>query len=192
MDLSRSLETLHRKIKLLAGRAIVNLVNDSGGLQLIQLGRYADETSDDLERFGEYGLASNPPAGAEAAVMSVGGVRSHGLIIGVEHRQFRMKGLKDGEVALYDDLGQQVYLTRDGIVIHSDLKATIEAQEVIVTANSATVDADSTTVTGDATVQGNADVEGDATVKGNVLLGEGASKFVMLADGSASTKVKAK
>lgn len=185
-EINRLLEPLYRKIKLIAGRAIVNLVDDAGGLQLIQLGRLADETSDGLERFGEYGLASNPPAGAEAAVISAGGVRSHGLIIGIEHRQYRLRGLAEGEVALYDDLGQVVRLKRDGLLVESPLKIDIQAPEVTVTANVATVDANSTVVTGDATV------EGDATVHGNCLLGEGATKYVMLADNTPSTTVMAK
>ncbi|TKV19105.1 baseplate assembly protein, partial [Citrobacter sp. TBCS-14] len=35
----------------------------------------------------------------------------------VSDRRYRMKGLKTGEVAIYDDQGQSVTLTRAGIVV---------------------------------------------------------------------------
>ena len=55
--------------------------------------------------------------GAEAIAAAVGGARGHLLALVVGDRRYRLKNLKEGEVALYDDLGHKVYLTRQGIVI---------------------------------------------------------------------------
>ena len=65
-----------------------------------------------------------------------GGLRSHGLVIAVEDRRYRLRDLKDGEVALYDDLGQVVHLTRDGIRIATSKPLTIAAESVLVEAAS--------------------------------------------------------
>jgi phage gp45-like len=40
---------------------------------------------------------------------------SHPIVLVVGDRRYRLKNLQDGEVAIYDDLGQKVHLTRDGI-----------------------------------------------------------------------------
>ncbi|WP_431477838.1 phage baseplate assembly protein domain-containing protein [Massilia eburnea] len=58
------------------------------------------------------GFTSVPKPGAEGVVVFVGGNRDHGLVIAVEDRRFRLKGLASGEVAIYDDQGQKVHLTR--------------------------------------------------------------------------------
>ncbi len=188
--LQKALEPIGRRIRLLAGRAIINMVNDTGAFQLHQVERLADEIDDGLERFSEYGLASRPPTGAEAIVISLGGVRSHGVIIGCEHRQYRLKGLASGDVALYDDQGQVIKLGRDGITITTTLPASISAASL-------TIDADTTiegtlTVTGDVALQANTHATGDLTVDGNSDLGGAGSLAVKRSDNSNATKVKAK
>lgn len=173
MDIGAALRNMSRRLQMTVGRAVITLVKDSGALQLIQAERLAGEIHDDMERFGSYGLASWPKDGAEAIVLSVAGVRSHAVVIAVEDRRYRLKLEAEGEVAIYDDLGQVVHLKRDGISIESSLKVDIVAPQVTVTA-------DATTVTG------------DAIVKGNVKLGgEAPTQFIMLADMTPSTKVKA-
>ena len=47
----------------------------------------------------------------------VNGNRSHGVAFVTGDRRYRLYKLVDGEVALHDDLGHQVHLTRDGIVV---------------------------------------------------------------------------
>ncbi|CAL4866738.1 hypothetical protein MMA231_00982 [Asticcacaulis sp. MM231] len=182
----RLLRPIKDRLNLMLGRAIVRLVKDSGALQLIQADRSADEPADDLERFGWYGFHSVPHEGAEAIVASLGGSRSHGVVIACEDRRYRLTGMAAGEVALADDLGQVVYLTRDGLRITSPLKIDIELPEVTVTTNVYTVDADQTSFFGDVSIGGNLDVDGNSD------LGNGATKFVKLADNSNATTVKAK
>lgn len=43
--------------------------------------------------------------------------RSHAVVVTVSDRRYRLKGLQTGEVAVYDDQGQSVTLTREGIVV---------------------------------------------------------------------------
>lgn len=126
---SKLIQPYARRILQMIGRGAVRQVDDTGALQTLQV-TLLDGTQDALERFQEYGLAGNPPAGAEAVRLSVHGSPDHSLVIAVEHRRFRMKGLKSGEVALYDDQGQVVHLTRDGIEVKSTKKVTIDSIEI--------------------------------------------------------------
>lgn len=108
-------------------RGVLSAVNDAPQAQELQLQLLAGETADAMERFQEYGLTSVPFAGAEAVMVCVGGLRSHGIVIAVEDRRYRLKGLTAGEVALYDDQGQVVHLARSGIQITTTKDVTITA-----------------------------------------------------------------
>ncbi len=117
---------LNRQIRLMVSRCVISLVNDALKLQQVQVellampqadGSMGRETADDVEVIRQYGYAAHPHPGAEGVFVSVGGIRSHGLIIAIEDRRYRLGGLAEGEVAIYDDLGQKVYLTRSGIVV---------------------------------------------------------------------------
>lgn len=108
---------LQRRVALMVNRAVIVMVNDSLKIQGVQVNLMDGVTRDGVERFQNYGYTSNPHPGAEAIVVSIGGNQDHGIAIAVDDRRYRFTGLREGEVALYDDLGQKVYLTRDGIVI---------------------------------------------------------------------------
>ncbi|MEJ1378180.1 MAG: phage baseplate assembly protein V [Candidatus Sedimenticola sp. (ex Thyasira tokunagai)] len=111
------LAPLRRRIRLMINRAVINLVNDSQGLQELQLTLLAGEEADGVERIQEYGFTSVPHAKAEAVALAVGGSRAHTVVIATDDRRYRIKGLASGEVALYDDQGQAIKLARDGIRI---------------------------------------------------------------------------
>lgn len=123
------------RIRMMVSRAIVRLVNDGLKLQSVQVELLDGEAQDDVERFQNYGVTSRPKDGAEAVIVCVGGLRSHAIAIVVDDRRFRLRQLEEGEVALYDDLGQVVYLKREGIMLSSPLKVTVEAPEVLVHSN---------------------------------------------------------
>lgn len=112
-------EDMRNRVRLMVGRAVLSVISDGTAIQTAQARLLADEVQDDVERVQEYGFTSVPKPGAEAVIAFVGGNRDHGLIIAVDDRRYRLKGLASGEVALYDDLGQKVHLTRSGIVIDS-------------------------------------------------------------------------
>ncbi len=105
------------KVDLMVGRGLVTAVSDAGAIQVMQLLLLDGEPADDVERIQEYGFTSVPKAGAEVACVFVGGNRDHGLVIAVDDRRYRLVGLEGGEVAIFDDQGQKVHLTRSGIVI---------------------------------------------------------------------------
>lgn len=105
------------RVRGMISRAVVGLVNDGAKLQSVQVTLLADQVPDDAEHFQHYGLTSVPHAGAEGIALAVGGSTGHTVVVNVDDRRFRLKGLKGGEVALYDDLGHKVHLTRNGMVI---------------------------------------------------------------------------
>jgi len=141
-DLRRLLDPLHRRVQAMVSRAVIALVNDATKAQSLQLTLFADETHEGVERFQDYGFTSVPKPGAEALVVFVGGTRSHGVVVACEDRRFRLKGLPEGEVALYDDLGQVVHLQRDRIAITSPMKVEVTAPSVIVASDAVALGAE--------------------------------------------------
>jgi phage baseplate assembly protein V len=101
----------------MVSRAVVGVVNDAFKLQGVQVTLQAGRAPDDAEHFQHYGFTSVPHTGAEGIGLAVGGSTGHIVVINVDDRRYRLKNLRNGEVALYDDLGHKVHLTRNGIVI---------------------------------------------------------------------------
>lgn len=116
-DFGRMIAPFARRIGNMLARGSVSAVNASSKMQTLQVRLMADESKDAIEHFEAYGLTSRPKPGAEALAAFFDGDRSHGVVICVADRRYRLTGLEAGEVALYDDLGQSVHLTRSGIVI---------------------------------------------------------------------------
>lgn len=144
---NRMLGPLAGRVQMMIGRAVIAAIADDAKAQALQLELLTDEVHDGVERFQGYGFTSHPHPGAEALVAFVGGTRSHGVVVQVEDRRYRLKNIAAGEVAIFDDLGQAVHLKRDGIAIASGLKVTVDAPEVAVTGDAVTVDADTVDVT---------------------------------------------
>lgn len=111
--IDRMLAPLRRRVRLMVARSVVSLVTDGGGIQLVQVKLLAGEVRDGVERFQNYGFTSVPHPGAEGVMVCVGGDRDHGLVIAMDDRRYRLKGLAEGEVAIYDDQGQACHLKRD-------------------------------------------------------------------------------
>ncbi len=101
----------------LAFRGVIRHVNTAPAVILVQCDGLNGEQLQAAEYFQHYGLTSNPPAGAMMVVLPIGGNTAHGIVIATEHATYRLKNLAAGEVALYDDQGQKVHITRNGIVI---------------------------------------------------------------------------
>lgn len=137
-------------------RGTVLLVNAALKMQSLQIRLMANEPISDIEHFEPYGYTSRAKKGAEAIAVFFDGDRSHGVVLCVADRRYRIKGLEEGEVALYDDQGQSVILKRDGIVINGGGKP------VLVTDTPAiTLDAPMVTVTGNLQVNQNIVATGD-------------------------------
>lgn len=132
-------------------RGVIRNAIDSGDLQVVQIGALADETHDDIERFQEYGFSSVPLDGAEAVMVCVAGRRDGAMVIAVDDRRYRLKGLTKGEVAIYTDQNDRIVIKRDGTIeVHASTK-------VEITAPSVTMSGD---LTVDGTITGTTDVVG--------------------------------
>ncbi|ENG9444899.1 phage baseplate assembly protein V [Salmonella enterica] len=106
-------------------RAVITAIDTVRKCQTAGLKLIAGEKKENVEHLEPYGFTSAAQNGAEAVVLFPGGDRSHGVAVVVADRRFRLKGLARGEVALYDDQGQSVTLTRAGIVINGGGKPVI-------------------------------------------------------------------
>ncbi|MFB2709770.1 phage baseplate assembly protein V [Aeromonas veronii] len=131
-DVQKLLAPLQRRLRLIADRAIVTLVNDALQRQNLQLKVLADEGADDVERFQNYGHTSVPPEGSEAIVLGLGGARAGLVAIAVEHKGFRPKGLEAGDSCLYHLEGHNLTLGKEGL-------AALSAKSVITTAEEQTL-----------------------------------------------------
>jgi phage gp45-like len=111
-----AIQRIIQRVQHVIGRGRVTTGNDAGNVQLLQVKLGADEIRDNTPRLAEFGFTSMPPVGSDVVVVFIGGDRSNGAIIATGHQASRLKGLKPGEVAIFDDQGQSVFLTRTGIV----------------------------------------------------------------------------
>lgn len=112
-----AMQSLQRQVLGLIGRAVVKSINAASKCQMIDVELLASQQKAGIEHLEPYGFTSNANPGSEAVVLFPDGDRSHAIAITVSDRRYRIKGLKTGEVAFYDDLGQSVTLTRTGIVV---------------------------------------------------------------------------
>ena len=139
-------------------------------LRALQVLFTGGETRDDLEHLEPYGFTSEPftDGKTDAITLFFGEERSHGVVIAVADRRYRLKGMAEGEVALYDDKGRKVYLKRGGIEIDgasSPINVKTSAA-VNVTAGSTVITAPQNTVKGPLTVTGLITGQGGLTVSG--------------------------
>lgn len=110
---------IFRRILNMVANGIINIVDDSGPIQKVQVTLNEDQTIDDMPHAIVYGLASRPLPGANAVMVFLGGDRGAGVVIATNDQRFRMKLEANGEVAIHDDQGQHVYIARDGIRSYS-------------------------------------------------------------------------
>jgi phage baseplate assembly protein V len=118
MDGLRSaLDPLWRAVRMGFDRGRLIAVSAEGKMQRLKISLRAGEMKENIEHFEPYGFTSHPLAGSDVVVGFVGADRSHGIALVVGDRRYRLRNLKGGEVAIHDDQGQSVHLTREGIVI---------------------------------------------------------------------------
>jgi phage baseplate assembly protein V len=130
------LEILARRISLMITKTILVSLDDSGAVQKLVLDALKDERRSNVDRFQEFGFSSNPPAGAELIMLSLGGSRSHNVVIASEDRASRPKDLAPGEAMIYNEAGDYVKVKSDGTIeIKCSTKVTIDAPLVEMTGN---------------------------------------------------------
>ncbi len=155
MSVERLLGRLNARVRASIGRAIVGLVNDSTKLQAVQVTLRADETRDDAEHFQHYGFTSHPLPGAEGVGLAVGGSSDHVVVVCIDDRRFRLKGLQEGEVALYTDQGDKMIFKRNGVIEITGSTKLVLATPLVE-------------IAGNVTVGGNVTVAGTVVATGNV------------------------
>ena len=112
----RATSPQRRAIENMLARGTLTALNRARKMQRIHAKLLGGESKQSMEFFEQYGITSAPHDGAEILAAFIDGDRSHGVVICVADRRYRML-LEQGEVAIYDDLEQCVHLTRDGIVV---------------------------------------------------------------------------
>lgn len=112
-----AIQSLQRQVLSLIGRAVVKSINAASKCQTVDVELLAGQGKAGIEHLEPYGFTSRAKSGAEAVVLFPDGDRSHAVVVSISDRRYRIKGLKTGEVAFYDDQGQTVTLTRNDIVI---------------------------------------------------------------------------
>ena len=100
---NRLIQPFHRRIMLMIGRAVLTVVDADRKTQLIQVEALDGEVIDAFEHIEPYGYTSHPRPGAEAILVSVGGMRQHSVAVVVGDKRYRIQGLSEGEVCIYSD-----------------------------------------------------------------------------------------
>lgn len=106
-----------RKISRIFCRGKVTDVDGSRPMRVLQISGFADDVRDDVEHAEPYGFTSEPHIGDEAFFASGSGDRDNSVALCVFSRKYRPKGLRRGEVCVFDDLGRKVFFMREKIVI---------------------------------------------------------------------------
>ncbi len=125
MTLRSTLSDAARRAFVGISRATLVKADDSKKWQELRLRGEIRRDFSNVEVAHPYGFTAvgKPPADdktsdvAELVIAYLDGDMSHPIVLVVGDRRYRLKNLQEGEVALYDDLGQKVHLTRNGIVI---------------------------------------------------------------------------
>ncbi len=118
-------ETLKRRLQAIFSTGKVKQINDSPpdkdgipSLQEIQFESLDGELRDKRENYTPYGFTHWPVKDkAEALLLAENGEKAHTIAICIADRWHRLELEAEGEVAIFDDQGQYVWLKRSGIKI---------------------------------------------------------------------------
>lgn len=170
----RVVQDLQRRVLNGMARGVVEAVDDRGGMQVLHLSLLSEEGKARVERPQPVGFSGVPQVGAEVVVGFLGGNRDHGVVLQVDDRRSRIRGLGPGEIALWTDEGATLIFKRGKLVELRAAKVAIAAEdEVRVTApvirlfGQLVVSADDGSGTAIA-MTGNISLTGDMAVSGTV------------------------
>lgn len=117
-QLRHLLRPIETRIVNMAGRATVQLVDDTAKMQLVQLGGIVGGPYPGVEHVQPYGFSSVPLVGADTAIVIFpNGDRSHALLIGAADRRYRPTGGDPGDVNVYHFTGARIRMTQDGDIV---------------------------------------------------------------------------
>lgn len=146
-DILKIIDPLKKRIMNFLSRGVVRGIDDTKGLQRVKCSLMANEVQDNMERFQNYGFTSHPLDGAESLALFHSGNRDHGIIIAIDDRRFRIKGMEKGEVALYTDEGDYIHFKRGqkieietkNLTINAADEVNIETKDIIINCMSAKI-----------------------------------------------------
>lgn len=115
--LNRLLSPIKRKVASIVSTDLLSSVNDSTSIQTCKLQNSNTATA---ERVQQFGFSSSPPVSSETVILSINGNRASQIIIACDSSQYRLKGLPAGSMAIYNQNGDYVKLTKDKIEIHAN------------------------------------------------------------------------
>lgn len=127
----REVAQLERRLDMMVARGVLAGTTDSAGIQTMQASLLRGETADGLQRFQSYGVSSMPPPGSDVLAVFISGNRDHGVIVAVNDRATRPKGLRQGETVLYSSSDCTVLLNADNDVLIRARRVIIEAEETV-------------------------------------------------------------
>lgn len=134
---------------------VVGNVKRTSPIQRATVDGLASEAIPGVELWQHFGFTSTPPAGTQAIVLPLGGRTSASVIVATEAAAVRLVLNQAGEVAIYNQDGDYVWLKRNG---HIKVKSALEV----------TIDAPTTNVTGNLAVAGNVSAGGNVTAIGTI------------------------
>lgn len=115
------------------GQGWASLLDDTDFVQRLQVieGVLADgqRVIDNVPNYQNFGFSSVPPLGSDILMVRLAGDRSMSFVVGVLHRDSRLRNLSPGDSAQYDVRGQKITITSEGIEIDGaglDLPVTIK------------------------------------------------------------------
>jgi phage baseplate assembly protein V len=136
-------------------------VNETGVVQQMQIQTSAWEVRDSINSMQLYGFASSPKPGCDVVVLNVAADNSNGNIIATNDQRYRPLNLSSGEVKVYDDSGQAIYLSKTGGVL--SVKIVGGSQVNISCSTSVSITAPTVAITGNLTVSGTIIAMGNVT-----------------------------
>lgn len=155
--LERAIAPMIHRVRLAIGLGLLRLVNDAGGLQVLQASVVGGEPRDGINRYQNYGHTSVPLPGARVLLAAVGGNLNHLVALVVDDARYRKRDLQPGESCLYTDEGDYVLLKRGRIVqVVAGTKLDVTAPEAVFNCSSkVTLNTPLLEVTGHITAGGN-------------------------------------
>lgn len=113
-------------------RVIIKRLDNNSACQKADILMLASEQKTGIEHLEPYGFTSTSHSGAEGIALFLAGDRSHGVLINVADRRYRLKGMKSGEVAIYTDEGDSVVLKRGRLIEATTETFVIHAKKEVV------------------------------------------------------------
>lgn len=109
--------------------------DDRDTLQRLRATGLAGEEFRGVARLQHFGLSSTPPAGAEGVLLAQGGRSDRAHILGLEHPDYRPRGVEAGGTVIYDANGQAVSLVKNNLRIVGSGTVTISAPTIVLDGN---------------------------------------------------------